>query len=260
MSTNPQLVASNYIVNIVELQNVITSASGLTPLSILNNQVQNIAQMVNFEQKRINANTIAAFNTTPIQVINDLNMSNSVITSNGANASGSASVSVLGPVSVTSGGISVSAGSTVMTLLSNSSDAVIFSAGGLNLLTLASNGDATLPGTVSAFQFITLSDARYKKNISDIENAMDLLKGLKGVRFDWVESGLGDIGFLAQDVETVLPEAIYGEERLSVAYHKILPVLVEAVKKLEARVCVLEGRQPAVPVVAGIEEELYCRT
>jgi hypothetical protein len=55
---------------------------------------------------------------------------------------------------------------------------------------------------------------------------------------------------IAQDLQGVLPEAVVeseervegGEEpKLSVAYHKITPVLVEVVKGLEARLTLLEG-------------------
>ena len=64
------------VLNIVELQNVVTSASGLTPVSYLSNQVANIQQMVDYERKQINVNAISNFNTSPIQVYSALNLCN----------------------------------------------------------------------------------------------------------------------------------------------------------------------------------------
>ena len=85
MSKNPQINASNYILNIVELQNVVTTASGLTPLGVLTNTVSQIQEMVDYDNKRININTIAKYSepTAPISLINDLNLCNSALYSNG---------------------------------------------------------------------------------------------------------------------------------------------------------------------------------
>ena len=46
MSRNPQLNASNYIVNIVPIQNTIANISGLNPLDVLANKVTNIQMAV----------------------------------------------------------------------------------------------------------------------------------------------------------------------------------------------------------------------
>ena len=85
MSRDPQINSSNYILNIVELQNVVTNASGLTPLGVLTNTVGQIQEMIDYDNKRININTIAKFNepTVPISLINDLNLCNSALYSNG---------------------------------------------------------------------------------------------------------------------------------------------------------------------------------
>ena len=85
MSKDPQINATNYILNIVELQNTITSASGLTPLSALTTTVSQIQEIVDYDNKRINVNTIAKFSdtTVPISLINDLNLCNATLYSNG---------------------------------------------------------------------------------------------------------------------------------------------------------------------------------
>ena len=67
----------------------------------------------------------------------------------------------------------------------------------------------------------------------------------------WRDLSSCDVGVIAQDLQGVLPEAVVGSEewiegeeepKLSVAYHKITPVLVEVVKGLEARVIALEAQ------------------
>ena len=62
MSSNPN------IVNIVELQNVVTSASGVGGLPAVQEQVNNIAKMVNFKNKQIKTNIISKYDKVPIVV------------------------------------------------------------------------------------------------------------------------------------------------------------------------------------------------
>lgn len=94
-----------------------------------------------------------------------------------------------------------------------------------------------------------LSDARLKKNIAPVTSGLALIGQLQPVRFDWRsvgerEIGKGfnlpagrQIGFIAQDIGKVLPEAVStakGKDAImSVAESKIVPVLVTAVKELK---------------------------
>jgi hypothetical protein len=107
-------------------------------------------------------------------------------------------------------------------------------------------------GTVYATDFSASSDARLKNVIGFVDNAVDIVEQLNGVRYTWnsIATDLGivkahatEIGLLAQEVEAVLPEAInVGREGyLSVSYDKLVPVLIEAIKELNARVKVLEA-------------------
>jgi hypothetical protein len=99
--------------------------------------------------------------------------------------------------------------------------------------------------------YVNLSDERLKKNIRQIYNALSLVEKLHGVRFQWkdvgerqvgkslsVPVGQSQVGFIAQDVEKILPEAVStasGPDAIkSVAESKVVPVLVEAVKELKA--------------------------
>jgi hypothetical protein len=99
-------------------------------------------------------------------------------------------------------------------------------------------------GTVTASAYLTSSDRRFKENISEIQDALGLVENLQGVRFQWKNDGRHDIGLIAQNVSSVVPEALGGNdtEGYTVAYDKIVPLLVQAVKVLAERVDILERR------------------
>jgi hypothetical protein len=86
-----------------------------------------------------------------------------------------------------------------------------------------------------------ISDARFKTNVVPIDHALALVEKLRGVRYDWratefpaknFDAGR-QVGFIAQEVQPVLPEAVSVDREgvHSVAYSKVIPVLVEAVKE-----------------------------
>jgi hypothetical protein len=86
----------------------------------------------------------------------------------------------------------------------------------------------------------SVSDARWKTNIRPIEGAAEILQGIRGVRFDWLTGG-SDVGVVAQEVAAVLPEAVHGGDPFVVEYIKIIPILVEVIKELGARIEQLES-------------------
>jgi hypothetical protein len=95
------------------------------------------------------------------------------------------------------------------------------------------------------------SDARYKTNIATFPNALDTILHLRGVTFDWKRDEFKDkhfkegrqIGFIAQEVERVLPELVHTDQDgyKSVAYQNVVPVLVEAFKTQEKRLKTVEA-------------------
>ncbi len=113
------------------------------------------------------------------------------------------------------------------------------------------NGEMTAAGNVVAY-----SDARLKDDVSNITDALSIVDALNGVRFTWNnrskligKAGKKDVGVLAHEVEAALPEATSesiqdpdtGETYKMVAYDKLVPVLLEAIKELKARIEKLEG-------------------
>lgn len=115
--------------------------------------------------------------------------------------------------------------------------------GSLRARSLIVDSTGTFVGNVTARDFLSLSDRRYKTNITALEQSADLIQNLRGVRFQWRDSGKSDIGFIAQEVYQTLPEVVSGDDEngFHISYEKVIPVLLEAIKDLQMRVSILEA-------------------
>lgn len=125
-----------------------------------------------------------------------------------------------------------------------------------NEFTLGSYAITTLRCAVTSIT--SLSDARDKKNITDLRAGLDFVKSLRPVEFVWDdrnEEGKHDVldfGFIAQDLKAAQEDAEMAEtlnlvyesnpERLEASYGKLIPVLVQAIKDLSAKVEALEAK------------------
>ena len=118
---------------------------------------------------------------------------------------------------------------------------------------LTAKMDLSPSGTLTVIQDIVAygspSDKKLKENIKPISLALDKVTKLQGVTFDWKESDSmlnikEDIGFIAQDVQKVVPELVRKNSNglLSMRHQGVIPMLVEAIKELEARVKELENK------------------
>ena len=123
---------------------------------------------------------------------------------------------------------------------------------GSNVVQFDSSGNLTASGNVTAY-----SDASLKENVKTIDNALSIVGKLRGVSYNWNNKfGIGshaDIGVIAQEVETVLPEIVkinnykdpqYPEDQTeikSVDYGKLTSVLINAINELKAEVDALKG-------------------
>ena len=107
--------------------------------------------------------------------------------------------------------------------------------------------------TATATVFNATSARKYKKNITTINNGLELLGKLTPVRFDWLNKNTKqDIGFIADDVNDVLPTLVHRNSKNEIEgldYDKISVVLAAALKesvakveKLEARLNILENK------------------
>ena len=113
---------------------------------------------------------------------------------------------------------------------------------------LAQNSTAT-PGWTGT------SDLNLKTDISVISDALSKVNKIRGVNFKWkkyksdgsspnTKRDVNRIGVIAQEINEVLPEAVDSSVsgEWGVAYTGIIPLLIEAVKELSAKVKVLENK------------------
>ena len=124
---------------------------------------------------------------------------------------------------------------------------------------LTVNGGIRATGDVTAFYS---SDERLKENIQPIPEALKKLEGLRGVSYDWVQNASqllgefdgyfarqGNHGVIAQELESVLPDAVrerppndQGTSYKAVEYLAVVALLIEGVKELHDQVQSLEAR------------------
>jgi hypothetical protein len=135
------------------------------------------------------------------------------------------------------------------------------------------NGDIRVTGSYNP------SDIRLKKNISEIPAAVEKIKMMRGVYYEWDDQAIGplllkssairkeadevaeiqakevmpkgkQVGVIAQDIQNAVPEAVRTDENgiLAVDYSKLVPLLIEAVKEqqktiedMQKRINQLEG-------------------
>jgi len=100
-------------------------------------------------------------------------------------------------------------------------------------------------GTTST-TYNTSSDYRLKENITDADDAGSKIDAIQVRQFDWIADGSHqDYGMIAQELQTVAPEAVSshpdGDEMMGVDYSKLVPMLIKEVQSLRARVAELEN-------------------
>jgi len=123
----------------------------------------------------------------------------------------------------------------------HTSNYMMFRVNGASRAEIDSGGSLTMSGDVIAYG--SPSDKRLKENIKPIKSALDKVNKLQGVTFNWKKSNSildikEDIGFIAQDVQKVIPELVRENEdgMLSMRHQGIAPILLEAIKELKAEI------------------------
>ena len=98
-------------------------------------------------------------------------------------------------------------------------------------------------GTLTSTIVTSSSDFILKKDIVTFENALDVIKSLRGVSFRWKDNDTKNIGLVAQEVEQILPEVVKNDLGLkSINYSSIVGVLVEAIKEQQTEIEILKKK------------------
>jgi hypothetical protein len=106
-------------------------------------------------------------------------------------------------------------------------------------IALFANGTTTVGNisiTASATAYNTSSDARFKDNIALFLNSGPIIDALNTVSYNWKSDGSFGIGFIAQDVEPILPSAVSTDDSpeayKSIDYSKFVPVIMAELKNI----------------------------
>jgi hypothetical protein len=109
-----------------------------------------------------------------------------------------------------------------------------------NCLQLDGSGNLTALANITAY-----SDAKLKKDVETIDNAVDLVSRMRGVKYTRIDSGERGVGVIAQEMLEVLPEVVQqgigDDTTLSVAYGNIVGVLIEAIKEMQNEINALKA-------------------
>lgn len=91
-------------------------------------------------------------------------------------------------------------------------------------------------------QPISASDESMKDNVEDLTDVAKILAELRAVSFDWKDSGQRGHGFIAQDVEKVLPDIVHkrGDGLLGLDYISLIAYLVKGWQEQQDRITKLE--------------------
>ncbi len=98
----------------------------------------------------------------------------------------------------------------------------------------------------NTISYTSSSDQRLKENIADADDAGSKIDAIQVRKFDWIADGSHqDYGMIAQELQTVAPEAVGGDpdsdKMMGVDYSKLVPMLVKEIQSLRARVTQLEN-------------------
>jgi len=98
-------------------------------------------------------------------------------------------------------------------------------------------------GTIRATAFLYPSDARLKKNIEEIPNALEKVLQLRGISFEWIEdnedNNKKNLGLIAQEVEKIFPEVVATDKATglkALEYGNLISPLVEAIKEQQEQI------------------------
>jgi len=120
---------------------------------------------------------------------------------------------------------------------------------------VSSSGDVLAAGNITAFgtAFASVSDRSWKKDIETFSGSLEKITKLRPRKFKWKKDNKEDYGFIAQEVETILPQIVKssgfsnagketGESKKhkTIDYAKLTPYLVDTIQELIKRIEKLE--------------------
>jgi hypothetical protein len=104
---------------------------------------------------------------------------------------------------------------------------------------LSTSGSTTLCRNASNDIATCSSSLRYKSNVADLTLGLDAIARLRPVTFDWKDSGLADLGFVAEEVQQLTPllTTLNAQGQIEgVKYDRITAVLVKGLQEQQQQI------------------------
>jgi len=115
------------------------------------------------------------------------------------------------------------------------------------------NGSILVEGDITIWGSIinNTSDSRLKKDVTEVSNALGLVSQIRPVYYNWIDEthnsynpGHKEMGFIAQELETVVPELVRTTDKelngnaniKTISYEHMVSLLVGAIKELKAEI------------------------
>jgi Chaperone of endosialidase len=212
LSSNP------YVLNLVPIFNVANSPTGGTTATSLSGAVNSLQGLLNTGNNTLSIDVIEPKSSGGVVIIN-------------------AQLDVVGSLNVNGYPLGADLDGTTSLVGSN----IFISSSATTISSILVEGQSYfqnavyVSSAVSATAFNTVSDERLKANIQPLTGALSTVCQLQGVHYTM--GGQAQIGLLAQQVQSVVPEAVSasGDGYLAVDYSRLVPLLIEAIKEIALR-------------------------
>jgi len=227
-----------YVTNIVPLYNVASQASGPTTTTL---GLSNIQSLLSYDTKTLSINTIKSYTTnTTLEIANNTNISGNLTVNSyytGPDAGGY-NLNICKRFTVSTPTASVILNTKVINTIIPNFEVYI---NGITAFYIDSNANASFTKPILAPAYNVVSDSRYKSNIEGMTNSLSSICELQGKQY--IINGMSSIGFMAQDLDLVIPSAVdkTNADKWSINYIQLIPHLVESIKELNSKVMVLES-------------------
>ena len=112
------------------------------------------------------------------------------------------------------------------------------------IMNLTDAGALTTTGNMNAPNFVLTSDARLKENIEPLGYGLDTVKSFRPVSYVMKKTGEAQIGLIAQEVKSLVPEVVRRgpDNSLGITYDNLIAVLIKATQELDSKVTALSEK------------------
>ena len=106
--------------------------------------------------------------------------------------------------------------------------------------TFSVQGEVLVKDDITAFSTTIPSDIRLKKDVKEITNGLEIINKLRPVSFKWKKNNKESIGFIAQEIQLILPHFVKdtkldGIPIKTIKQDKLIPYIVNSIKNISNR-------------------------